>query len=235
MFPPENNLDDAEGRVDGSIRPVADVYMEWLFGPYGRRGVQCQSCHMPNREHTWKGGRDTETVRQGITMAAALRVEGDALSVEVKLANVGCGHFFPGGWEAAAYAVVELVNANNKVIAKAEDRIGRDLVRGKSGWLRHVEDTRIPPEAEFVFAPSFEPIVARAADRVRVTFMMSPADNRVRIFAKKLVDTKGASAEDIAYYRTQLEYYKSMQHDVYRQELPIGKPRVIPARQLYPK
>ncbi len=235
QFPAENNVDiDHTFAKASGKRPVADVYMEWLFGPYARRGIQCQSCHMPNREHTWKGGRDTETVRQGIKMAAAVGVEGDVLSVEVKLANVGCGHSFPGGWEAAGHVFVELVNGN-KVIATAEKRIGRDLVRGESGWLREYDDTRIPPDVELVFAPSFEPTVARAATYVRVTFMMSPADNRVRIFTKKLADTKGASAEDIAYYRQQLEYYRGMEHEVYRQELPIGKPRVIPARHRYPK
>jgi hypothetical protein len=36
-------------------KPLLNTYREWLEGPYMKRGIQCQHCHMPNREHRFVG------------------------------------------------------------------------------------------------------------------------------------------------------------------------------------
>ena len=59
------------GRLAVAGRPLLDTYREWLLGPYMKRGIQCQHCHMPNREHTWKGVHDPETFRQGFAISAS--------------------------------------------------------------------------------------------------------------------------------------------------------------------
>jgi cytochrome c oxidase cbb3-type subunit 2 len=81
--------------VDG--KPLLNTYREWLEGPYMRLGVQCQHCHMPNREHTWRGVHDPETFRQGfdIEAIAARSEKTGAVSVRTRMTNVGAGHYLP--------------------------------------------------------------------------------------------------------------------------------------------
>src|SRR5258708_28412090 len=76
-------------------KPLLDTYREWLEGPYMRRGIQCQHCHMPNREHAWLGVHDRDTFRQAIRVdAMASRAHGK-VTVLATLANIGAGHFVP--------------------------------------------------------------------------------------------------------------------------------------------
>ncbi|HEY4183277.1 MAG TPA: c-type cytochrome [Kofleriaceae bacterium] len=62
------------GAVNG--KPLLNTYKEWLEGPYMRRGVQCQNCHMPNREHTFLGIHDADTVRQAFELTATAHRSG---------------------------------------------------------------------------------------------------------------------------------------------------------------
>ncbi|HEY4057219.1 MAG TPA: multiheme c-type cytochrome, partial [Kofleriaceae bacterium] len=68
------------GAVNG--KPLLNTYKEWLEGPYMRRGVQCQNCHMPNREHTFLGIHDADTVRQAfkLTVSAHRAAADDAFT-----------------------------------------------------------------------------------------------------------------------------------------------------------
>src|SRR5262249_24957618 len=90
-------------------RPLLDTYREWLYGPYMKRGVQCQHCHMPNREHTWKGIHDPETFRQGIDVAARARhTAGGDVVVTATVTNIGAGHYLPTTPTPAAWLEIEL-------------------------------------------------------------------------------------------------------------------------------
>src|SRR5205814_3778308 len=62
-------------------RPLLDTYREWLEGPYMARGIQCQHCHMPNREHTFLGVHDEHAFRQGIALTARTHVKDGAITV----------------------------------------------------------------------------------------------------------------------------------------------------------
>jgi hypothetical protein len=76
-------------------KPLLNTYKEWLEGPYMARGIQCQHCHMPNREHTWLGIHDRDTVRQGMRATATARRTDGVVTVVATLANIGAGHFLP--------------------------------------------------------------------------------------------------------------------------------------------
>ena len=71
--------------------PFLDTYREWLLGPYMPRGFQCQHCHMPAGDHSFRGAHDVDAVRQGVTLEATVK-DG---ALQVTLANLGCGHHFP--------------------------------------------------------------------------------------------------------------------------------------------
>jgi mono/diheme cytochrome c family protein len=156
-------------------RPLLDTYREWLEGPYMRRGVQCQHCHMPERTHSWKGVHDAPTVRQGLAWTtSATRGAGGAIATRVSIRNVGAGHYLPTTTTPAAFVDVALVDASGHVLATKTQRIGRQLVY--QGAWKQLADTRIAPGGTLEFAPAFDAALARGATLVRVTLRMHPDD-----------------------------------------------------------
>jgi mono/diheme cytochrome c family protein len=186
-------------------RPLLDTYREWLTGPYMPRGVQCQHCHMPNREHTWKGIHDPDTFRQGYRLEAiAARGASGVVSVRARLWNVGAGHLLPTTPTPAAWLEVELVDARGRAIAGAKkaQRIGRDIVSTKNGWVEK-EDTRIAPGASLEVAAGWKNGRVAEATHARITVRVHPDDYYERLYRGRL---KGALTDQArADYQAALE------------------------------
>lgn len=166
-------------------KPLLNTVKEWLEGPYLARGIPCQSCHMPNREHQWLGVHDAATFRQGIRLTASAHRDGSgAIRVDAELANVGAGHDLPTTPTPAVWLRVELVagDASAHVVATAEQRIGRD-VYWDGAWHERA-DTRIPPGASAKLSHTW-PSAAGAAS-ARVTVEVHPDDYYERFYAGRL-------------------------------------------------
>jgi hypothetical protein len=186
-------------------KPLLNTYKEWLEGPYMRRGIQCQHCHMPNREHTWLGIHDKDTVRQGIKLvASAQRIEGTAgaaakVTVDASLQNIGAGHYLPTTPTPAVWLRIELFDANGAAItgARAEPRIGRDIEAVDGGWREHA-DTRIPPGETRSITRGWTAGRTAAATTARITVEVSPDDFYERLYTRRLA-TKLPAATRTAY------------------------------------
>jgi mono/diheme cytochrome c family protein len=160
-------------------KPLLDTYKEWLEGPYMRRGVQCQSCHMPNREHTWLGVHDPATLRQAYRLDARATHDRDAIRVDVELANVGAGHDFPTTATPAIYVVIELLDGA-RVVGKFSQRIGRDIYWDGSWHER--SDTRIPPGESLAISRVWH----GRATTARVTIEAHPDEYYEGLYATRL-------------------------------------------------
>jgi len=157
-------------------RPLLNTYKEWLEGPYMRRGVQCQHCHMPNREHTWRGVHDRDTFRQGVHLEATATRAAGSITVDVELANAGAGHYLPTTTTPAAWLQIELVDDAGHAIpgAIAKKRIGRDVYYD-NGWHER-EDTRIPPGDTLSMVRAWSGGRTTHAVAARVTLTVHPDD-----------------------------------------------------------
>jgi mono/diheme cytochrome c family protein len=179
----------AKNVIKGS--PLLNTYKEWLEGPYMRRGIQCQHCHMPDREHTWKGIHDPETFRQGIEVSSiAGRSDTGTVSVRVKVKNVGAGHYLPTTPTPAAWVTIQLVDAEGTSIegAFAEQRIGRHLIFNK-GW-KQPEDTRIPPGESLELKGAWKAGRVSEATHARIKVRVEPDEYYERFYEKKLKNKK---------------------------------------------
>ena len=103
-------------------KPLLDTYKEWLEGPYMRRGVQCQHCHMPNREHAFLGIHDRETFRQGIRLRAIAAQKDGMITAVAELANIGAGHDLPTTPTPAVWLRIELLDAHGAPMRRARRR-----------------------------------------------------------------------------------------------------------------
>src|SRR5262249_20238696 len=95
-------------------RPLLDTYREWLDGPYLPRGVQCQHCHMPGREHAMLGIHDPRTLRQGIELTAGAHRRGGAVTAVATIKNIGAGHYLPTTATPALWLSITLVDARGR-------------------------------------------------------------------------------------------------------------------------
>jgi hypothetical protein len=162
-------------------KPLLDTYREWLTGPYMPRGIQCQHCHMSNREHQWLGVHDKGTFRQGIALTAAAHRASGAITVVATLQNIGAGHMLPTTATPAVWLRLALVDAHGHVIASDAVRIGRDVEL--DGTWHERADTRIPPGETLTVARAW--VTDRAAS-ARVTVEVEPDAYYERLYAARL-------------------------------------------------
>ena len=203
-------------------KPLLNTYREWLEGPYMRRGVQCQHCHMPNREHSWKGVHDPETFRQGIAVEAIAgrSEETGTVSVRARVTNVGAGHYLPTTPTPAAWLGVELVDRQGRRIpgAHAEKRIGRHMVFDQ-GWVE-VEDTRIPPGEHLELAAAWRDGSVDQAVAARVVVRVVPDDYYEGLYRRRLRQKLAPEAR--AQLAEALRRAESSHYVAFEEQVPIG-------------
>jgi hypothetical protein len=192
-------------------KPLLDTYREWLAGPYMPRGIQCQHCHMPNREHQFLGIHDRETFRQGIRLRADAVAKGGVITAIAELTNIGAGHDLPTTPTPAAWLRIELLDARGTVVGRTQLRIGRELAFDTE--LHELADTRIPPGEHAMLARAF-PV---AATTMRVTVEVHPDDYYEGLYAKllagQLVPAQRALFEQ-ALARGRASHYIAEQRDL---------------------
>lgn len=202
-------------------RPLLDTYREWLEGPYMRRGIQCQHCHMPNREHTFLGVHDPHTFRQGIALTARADVRGGAVTVVAELGNVGAGHYLPTTTTPAAWLTIELRDAADRPIEGASSyvRIGRDLTFDGT-WHEHA-DTRIPPGESLTMARAWSGGRTAAAATARVRVIVSPDDYYEHLYERRLAGKLPAARR--ALYERALARARGNHYTALQRIVPIAR------------
>lgn len=163
-------------------KPLLNTYKEWLEGPYMKRGVQCQHCHMPNREHTFKGIHDRETFRQGFELFAHAVRKADTTTVLAEIVNVGAGHYLPTTPTPAVHVTIELLDAKAAPLATSVYTIKRGI-HYDGGW-HETSDTRIPPGEKRSIARAWRN--TKNATRARVTVAVHPDAFYEKIYAQRL-------------------------------------------------
>ena len=156
---------------------IENTYEEWRSSPAAREGATCQSCHMPNRRHLWRGIHDPETVRKGLRRELEVRhLEGGRLNVIASISTPGVGHYFP------TYVVPKVLVTLHLLSAGAEQEIAR-LVIGRTVSVdmdREWSDTRIPPGGTSqLLAQVIEP---SAAYRIEMRMEVVPGEHYARMY-----------------------------------------------------
>lgn len=75
---------------------LENTYEEWRASRYGRENQTCQSCHMPDRRHLWRGIHDPEMVRAGVDIVLSPPDPSSGrVTAGLEITNRGVGHAFP--------------------------------------------------------------------------------------------------------------------------------------------
>jgi hypothetical protein len=127
-------------------KPLENTYVEWQTSRHAREGHSCQSCHMPQRRHLWRGIHDAEMVRSGLSIEATPPTVADGrVNAKLSITNTGIGHAFPT--YVTPKIVVEMAqeDRHGKIIAVTVVRhlivrdVSLDLVTERA-------DTRLMPD-----------------------------------------------------------------------------------------
>jgi thiol-disulfide isomerase/thioredoxin len=146
---------DDDYALNGKL--IENTYNEWLASDYPAKGMQCQTCHMPDRRHLWRGIHDPNMVKQGVTIKVDTDQmqygQGGRLNAKIKITNSGAGHYFPTYLtpkiEVQAYLVDAEGNIDQSTLQQA--MIGREVTLDIS---QELYDTRIPPGETLAIAYS---------------------------------------------------------------------------------
>ncbi|HEX3477907.1 MAG TPA: c-type cytochrome [Kofleriaceae bacterium] len=198
-------------------RPLLDTYREWLAGPYLPRGVQCQHCHMSNREHAVLGVHDPDTFRQGVQLTAEAHRRAGTVTAVAALTNIGAGHALPTTPTPAAWLTIALIDARGQPIAGATDRyrIGRDL--WFDGQWHERADTRIPPGETVTVARAWTAGRTAEATAARITLEVHPDEFYERFYAARLPHARAPAQRALyeqALARATRSHYIAEQRDV---------------------
>lgn len=128
---------------------LENTYDEWKASRHAREGRSCQSCHMPERRHLWRGIHDPEMVRNAVQfMPDDGKVVDGVVHAALTLRNTGAGHYFPTYVTPKVIIEIEQVDSKGRALpgTRVEHVIQRKVPLDLS---REIADTRLPPDGEF--------------------------------------------------------------------------------------
>lgn len=144
---------------------LENTYREWQASPQARQQKNCQFCHMPDRQHLWRGIHDVEMVRSGVTIRLSkLRRVENLVRLSLSLQNTNIGHFFPTYVTPKVTLRIYQEDVENKLIAGTLQQ--RVIARDVSLDLEtEYFDTRLAPN-ETALLDYSQPLHTRAKSLV---------------------------------------------------------------------
>lgn len=178
-----------ESKKDGVIlngKKLMEVYSEWENSQFAKNGVQCQNCHMPNREHSWKGIHDKTFVQNSVLPHWQITEKDGTYSVKAELKSVGVGHMFPTYVIPKIYLRFYAITNQNTRILLDESMIGRFV---NTDLNEEYFDTRIKPNGSLLVQFEYKP-----RDHSIQEFLweieVNPDEQYIRSFEEQLTSKK---------------------------------------------
>lgn len=197
---------------------LQNTFEEWRNSRAAREGRTCQTCHMPDRRHFFRGIHDPDTVRRAVrwTFDALPRAAGAA--ARMTLTNVGAGHFLPTYTVPEIWMRIDVKDDAGATLAFAEHRIARKVQFENGGWTQ-TSDTRLAPDqtATLDYPGPVPPTAVLIVGRVIVLPDLWQADKfRVRL-AEAQSDTLRR------YYRAALDEADSSGYTLFQAERRLDR------------
>jgi len=126
-------------------KPLENTLFEWKKSRFSREGVQCQTCHMPDRKHAFKGIHDVDMVRSGLEF----KLKKQEKLATLTMTSVHIGHAFPTYVTPKIWVKAEALDAQGKVLQHWQWVIVREVAYD-DGW-KEMQDTRLMPDESRVF------------------------------------------------------------------------------------
>ncbi len=212
-------------------KSLQNTVVEWGRSRYAEEGVICQTCHMPDRRHLWRGIQDSAMVADGVTIEWVRSMPGGSATLGLRVTNTGTGHRFPTYVTPKVRVEIALLNAGRQAIqgTTVDGLIGREVSAESGAWVEHW-DTRLAPDSSLTVrvSPASEARFARG----RVTVFPDGFYNALfsKMLAGSLTDTSRALIT--AAHRRTLESVYSIFDSIVALRSPSEATGSGPARSL---
>jgi hypothetical protein len=203
-------------------KPLENTYNEWKSSPYAAEGIQCQSCHMPDRRHLWRGIHDPEMVKRGVSVELHLdkpRYEiGESLTAKLVLTNTGVGHRFPTYVTPKVVLQIEIVDEAGQAIegTRQQEAVNREVTLDLS---EEISDTRILPKGRHTFTSLQR--VTRQGLRLRATVVVYPDEFYRKFYEAKLAGP--LSPTERRMLTQALENARQSAYTLFEKEVPLSQ------------
>lgn len=162
-------------RVNGKL--LENTYEEWKASRHAKEGRECQTCHMPDRRHLWRGIHDPETVREGLGREVVVTREAvDKARIAVTVRNRNAGHYLPTYVVPKIYVTAYLRGRGMHMII-GQHVIGRTL---NVALDKEFADTRLAPDASHT--AEFDVSLPPGEWQVIVRAEVAPGEHYERMF-----------------------------------------------------
>lgn len=206
-------------RIAGKLQE--DTYRQWRASPQSR-DKPCQSCHMPDRQHLWRGIHDPEMTRRAIAVALSLADLGDGrYQALARVSNSGAGHHFPTYMVPKVDLILTLIDAGG-----ARRELGQRVIGWTvdTGITREISDTRIPAGASLDFRQAFA--APRGKDwRVELVVRVKPGEHYERIYRDSLARADSLPPAALPQLRLALHEVQAAEYELLR---VVAKPAAKP-------
>jgi hypothetical protein len=185
-------------RVAGVL--LEDTYNEWSTSDYAARGETCQSCHMPDRRHLWRGIHDPAFTEAGLDIRLTANGKRGA-SYTVK--NTGVGHKFPTYVTPRVTLTIQAIDENGEVQAQDAHIIQRRVTLSLS---EQPFDTRLGPGEEAIVSLDWKR--SQRITTVKAQLLVEPDEFYQRFYEVYRTDnTEAAALIQQAHADTQTNIY----------------------------
>ncbi|MDX8391003.1 MAG: ammonia-forming cytochrome c nitrite reductase subunit c552 [Mariprofundaceae bacterium] len=160
-------------------KPLENTFEEWKQSSFGKKGVHCQQCHMPDRKHEFRGIHDADMVRKGLEFELFARA-GQAVFA---ISSTWIGHAFPTYVTPQIIVRAEALDAAGKSLQTWQWEIVREVYYN-NGW-QEKRDTRLMPGERREFVASGAP---EGATNIRYRVQVIPDNFYKGVYASLLSD-----------------------------------------------
>lgn len=163
---------------------LMEVYTEWEKSPFAKQGIQCQNCHMPDREHSWKGIHDKTFVQNSLQPTWNIIEKNGIYQIQAELKSIGIGHEFPTYIVPKIYLRFYAIQKTAPRILLEESVVGRFV---NTQLTEEYFDTRIKPQGSHLVRFDYEP-KEKLINEFLWEIEVDPDEQYIRSFEEQLVE-----------------------------------------------
>lgn len=189
-----------------------DTWNQWAASPMAP-SRSCQSCHMPDRQHLWRGIHDPDTTRSALDLGVEVAaLGGGRYEARARVRNVGAGHHFP------TYMVPKIeLDFVRRDADGAMHALGRHVI----GWsvdtqlTREIADTRISAGASRDFTVPFA-APHRGGWKVELVVRVKPGEHYERMYREYLARAAELPPQAVSQLRRALAEVLAAEYELMR-------------------
>ena len=198
-------------------KPLQNTYSEWKASSWSQKEIHCQNCHMPEKNHTWRGIHDKEMTKSAVELKVHnVRYSNHSVTARIELSNIGAGHHFPTYITPAVFITADLLDHRDSPISGSRKKSVIQRITDMS-FSKEIIDTRIPSGKSHIF--NYKYIIQYQPKSFKVTVEVHPDYFYLNFFKRKIKDSGSPKATKL--YRQALKTKSNSSYILFTKTLAI--------------